>query len=139
MGCCDKKKPIFVGTLILVAITLITAPTKSTVAQSSQSNPKIDIATHHLNGIGTLEQNDQKTLLWVNALVHEPQKETLKIGQNAIVTFRSTGKQHYMGIIRRINAVNAYLPEEKMVSITLDTLPKTLATGEQAEVIINLP
>jgi hypothetical protein len=139
MACCNKKKPILVGTLMLVAITLVTSPKKSTVSRPPQPKSKTDIAKNQLNGIGTLEQNDQKTQLWVNALIHEPQKGMLKIGQNTIVTFRSTGKQQYTGAVRQINTLNAYLPEEKMVSIALDTLPKALSIGEQAEIMVKLP
>ncbi len=134
MACCDKKKPIFVGTLILIVITLVTSSTKSTVTQSPQS-----ISKNYINGIGTLEQSDQKSQLWVKALIHEPQKNKFKIGQDAIVTFRTTGQQPYAGIVRRISTLNQYLPQEKMVYVTVDTLPKMVSIGEQAEILINLP
>lgn len=139
MACCDKKKPIFVGTLILVAITIITSSTKDTTPQPPQESAKADLSANHTYGIGTLEQSEEKQKLWVKAMIHEPQKKTFKIGQSATVTFRATGKKPYAGIVRKISALNQYLPQKKVLCITVDDLPKTAAIGEQAEISICIP
>jgi len=139
MGCCDKKKPILVGTLILVAIYMVVSSTKNSVSKPPETPSQALISNHHLNGIGTLEQNNQTSQLWVQALIHEPLDTPLHIGQKAIVTLRTTGQKPYVGIIRRISILNQYMPEEKLLYITVNYLPKTASIGEQAEVLINLP
>jgi len=139
MGCCNKKKPIFVGTLILIAITLVTSSTKKTATQPPQEIHKADVLLNDINGIGTLEERKDKSQLWVKAMIHEPQKNVFKIGQNATVTFRATGRKPYTGIVRQISALNQYLPQEKVLYITVDDLPKIATTGEQAEILIHIP
>lgn len=77
--------------------------------------------------------------VWVRAYINERQSAGLKMGQKAIVTLRSTGEKKYPGIVRRIGMVSDRITEERVVYITLDTLPEPLYLGEQAEVQINLP
>lgn len=76
--------------------------------------------------------------VWVRAYIDERQSAELRVGQNAIVTLRSTGEKQYRGIVRRIGVVSDRITEERLVYITLDTLPEPLYLGEQAEVQINL-
>lgn len=76
--------------------------------------------------------------VWVRAYIDERQSGGLKLGQNAIVTLRSTGEKRYPGVVRRIGVVSDRITEERVVYITLDTLPEPLYLGEQAEVQINL-
>ncbi|MDP3119437.1 MAG: efflux RND transporter periplasmic adaptor subunit [Sulfuricurvum sp.] len=76
--------------------------------------------------------------VWVRAYIDERQSTGLKVGQSAIVTLRSTGEKKYPGIVRRIGVVSDRITEERLVYITLDTLPAPLYLGEQAEVQINL-
>ncbi|MDP2077400.1 MAG: efflux RND transporter periplasmic adaptor subunit [Sulfuricurvum sp.] len=75
--------------------------------------------------------------VWVRAYIDERQSTGLKVGQSAIVTLRSTGEKKYPGIVRRIGVVSDRITEERLVYITLDTLPAPLYLGEQAEVQIN--
>ena len=72
-------------------------------------------------------------------MIHEPQKNVFKIGQNATVTFRATGKKSYTGIVRQISDLNQYLPQEKVLYITVNDLPETATRGEQAEILIHSP
>lgn len=127
MACCNKKRPILIGAFILIVIAYVT----SLLDTPSSSN--------QLDGIGTLEQREDKSQLWVKALIHEPQKNVFKIGQNATITFRATGKKTYAGIVRQVSALNQYLPQEKVLYITVDDLPKTASIGEQAEILIHIP
>ena len=76
--------------------------------------------------------------VWVRAYIDERQSAGLKVGQNAIITLRSTGEKKYPGIVRRIGVVSDRITEERVVYITLDSLPEPLYLGEQAEVQINL-
>ncbi|MDP3301918.1 MAG: efflux RND transporter periplasmic adaptor subunit [Sulfuricurvum sp.] len=76
--------------------------------------------------------------VWVRAYIDERQSGPLKVGQKAIATLRSTGDKTYSGIVRRIGVVSDRITEERVVYITLDTLPEPLYLGEQAEVQINL-
>ncbi|MDP1783810.1 MAG: efflux RND transporter periplasmic adaptor subunit [Sulfuricurvum sp.] len=71
--------------------------------------------------------------VWVRAYIDERQSGVLKIGQKAVVTLRSTGEQHYTGIVRRIGVVSDRITEERVVYIGLDHLPEPLHLGEQAE------
>lgn len=75
--------------------------------------------------------------VWVRAYIDERQSGGLKIGQNALVTLRSTGEKKYPGTVRRIGVVSDRITEERVVYVTLDTLPEPLYLGEQAEVQIN--
>ena len=77
--------------------------------------------------------------VWIRAYIDERQSGPLQIGQKALVTLRSTGDQKYSGVVRRIGMVSDRITEERVVYVTLDTLPKPLYLGEQAEVQINLP
>ena len=76
--------------------------------------------------------------VWVRAYIDERQSAGLQAGQSAIVTLRSTGEKKYSGIVRRIGVVSDRITEERVVYVTLDTLPQPLYLGEQAEVQINL-
>lgn len=76
--------------------------------------------------------------VWIRTYIDERQSAGLKVGQAAIVTLRSTGDQKYAGVVRRIGMVSDRITEERVVYITLDTLPDPLYLGEQAEVQINL-
>lgn len=76
--------------------------------------------------------------VWVRAYIDERQSTGLHVGQSAIVTLRSTGEKKYPGIVRRIGVVSDRITEERLVYITLNTLPQPLYLGEQAEVQINL-
>lgn len=74
--------------------------------------------------------------VWVRAYIDERQSAGLKVGQAAVVTLRSTGDQKYTGIVRRIGVVSDRITEERVVYVTLNTLPEPLYLGEQAEVQI---
>ena len=76
--------------------------------------------------------------VWVRAYIDERQSAGLQVGQPAIVTLRSTGEHKYTGVVRRIGMVSDRITEERVVYVTLDTLPAPLYLGEQAEVQINL-
>jgi HlyD family secretion protein len=76
--------------------------------------------------------------VWVRAYIDERQSGSLQVGQSAIVTLRSTGEKKYPGVVRRIGVVSDRITEERVVYVTLDTLPEPLYLGEQAEVQINL-
>ncbi|MFA6188684.1 MAG: efflux RND transporter periplasmic adaptor subunit [Sulfuricurvum sp.] len=76
--------------------------------------------------------------VWVRAYIDERQSAGLQVGQTALITLRSTGEKKYPGIVRRIGVVSDRITEERVVYVTLDTLPEPLHLGEQAEVQINL-
>lgn len=76
--------------------------------------------------------------VWVRAYIDERQSAGLQVGQSAVVTLRSTGEHKYAGVVRRIGMVSDRITEERVVYVTLDTLPKPLYLGEQAEVQINV-
>lgn len=76
--------------------------------------------------------------LWVRAYIDERQSGSLQVGQKAVVTLRSTGKQKYEGVVSRIGVVSDRITEERVVYITLNHLPVPFSLGEQSEVQINL-
>lgn len=76
--------------------------------------------------------------LWVRAYINERQSGSLQVGQDTLVTLRSTGEKKYPGIVRRIGVVSDRITEERVVYVTLNTPPEPLHLGEQAEVQINV-
>jgi RND family efflux transporter MFP subunit len=65
MACCNKKKPILAGALILVAIALITSSLKNTPPEVSKALTQAD--KNQVNGIGTLEAKEIITISPKNA------------------------------------------------------------------------
>lgn len=60
MACCNKKKSILAGALLLVAIALITSSLKNTPPKAAESLAQAD--KNHVNGIGTLEAKEIITI-----------------------------------------------------------------------------
>ena len=65
MACCNKKKPILAGVLILVVIALITSSIKNTPPEVSKALTPVD--KNQVNGIGTLEAKEIITISPKNA------------------------------------------------------------------------
>lgn len=65
MACCNKKKPILAGALILVVIALITSSLKNTPPEVPKALTQAD--KNQVNGIGTLEAKEIITISPKNA------------------------------------------------------------------------
>lgn len=60
MACCNKKKPILVGALLLVAITLVTTSMKETPVKTAEAPTQTN--ANQVSGIGTLEAKEVITI-----------------------------------------------------------------------------
>lgn len=65
MACCNKKKPILAGALLLVAIALVTSSIKNTPPKSTPTPTQA--TKNQVNGIGTLEAKEIITISPKNA------------------------------------------------------------------------
>lgn len=236
MACCDKRKPVLVGVIILIVLTVIASLLKTPKAKTAKvtNNVQTQPSSNQVNGVGTLEAKEVITIspkhastigtvyanegdhvakgtrlaqmelselsgtkiknsaivektraqmasqkatirdyslrspidgiilsreaeagssiaagtpvfkianpksVWVRAYIDERQSAGLKVGQEAVVTLRSTGDQKYTGIVHRMGMVSDRITEERVVYVTLDAPPEPLNLGEQAEVQITL-
>ena len=60
MACCNKKKPILAGALLLVAIALVTSSIKGTPPKVAETQTQAN--ANQVNGIGTLEAKEIITI-----------------------------------------------------------------------------
>lgn len=87
-------------------------------------------------GMAVFRLANPKTL-WIKTYIDERQSAKVKAGQSATVTLRSFPDQKFTGKVVRIGVESDRMTEERVVYITLDTLPNPIHIGEQAEAVID--
>lgn len=87
-------------------------------------------------GMAVFRLANPKTL-WIKTYIDERQSAKVNVGQTATVTLRSFPHQKFTGKVVRIGVESDRITEERIVYITLDTLPYPIHIGEQAEAVID--
>ncbi|HEX5670690.1 MAG TPA: efflux RND transporter periplasmic adaptor subunit [Sulfuricurvum sp.] len=88
-------------------------------------------------GMAVFHIANPKTL-WIKTYIDERQSGRLQVGQSATVTLRSFSNQKFTGKVARIGVESDRITEERVVYVTLDTIPDPIHIGEQAEAIIDI-
>jgi multidrug resistance efflux pump len=62
MACCDKKRPVLVGSIILITIAVIASLMKTPAPKTPEASNKTQAPMSHVNGVGTLEAKEIITI-----------------------------------------------------------------------------
>lgn len=76
--------------------------------------------------------------LWVDVRIDERISAQVKPGQQATIILRSQPDKHYLGEVKRIDAMTDRVTLERKINVAFKTLPQPFFINEQAKVIITV-
>lgn len=88
-------------------------------------------------GVAVFRLANPKTV-WVKIYIDEGQSASVKVGQTASVSLRSSAQTPFKGEVVRIGVESDRVTEERIVYIKLLDAPELLHIGEQADAKINI-